>query len=54
VVLVYDNGGLRITAAGTPLADAITGDLIKARNTDTGVILSGTVMADGSILVAQK
>lgn len=54
IVLVYDNGSLRITASGTPLADANTGDLIKARNTDTGVIISGTVMADGSILVAQK
>mgnify|MGYP000008093747 CR=1 FL=1 len=54
IVLVYDNGGLRITASGTPLADALTGDLIKVRNTDTGVILSGTVMADGTILVAQK
>ena len=29
VVLVYDNGGLRITASGTPLADAITGALIS-------------------------
>ena len=54
IVLVYNNGGLRITAAGTPLADAITGDMIKARNTDTGVIIAGTVMADGTILVAQK
>jgi flagella basal body P-ring formation protein FlgA len=54
IVLVYDHGGLRITASGTPLADAITGDLIRARNTDTGVIISGTVMADGSVLVAQK
>lgn len=54
VVLVYDNGSLRITASGTPLADAIIGDSITARNTDTGVIISGTVMSDGSILVAQK
>lgn len=53
-VLVYDNGTLRITASGTPLADANTGDLIRARNTDSGVIISGTVMADGTILVAQK
>ncbi|MDB5526131.1 MAG: flgA [Rhizobium sp.] len=53
-VLVYDNGSLRITAAGTPLADGNTGDLISARNTDSGVIISGTVMADGTILVAQK
>lgn len=53
-VLVYDNGTLRITASGTPLGDGNVGDLIRARNTDTGVIISGTVMADGSILVAQK
>lgn len=52
--LVYDNGVLRITASGTPLADGNTGDLVRARNTDSGVIISGTVMADGTILVAQK
>lgn len=54
VLLVFDNGGLRITASGTPLADAVVGDLIQARNTDTGVIISGTVLADGSILAVQK
>lgn len=53
-LLIYDNGTLRITASGVPLADANTGDLIRARNTDSGVIISGTVMADGTILVAQK
>ena len=54
VLLVYDNGGLRITAAGTPLADGTTGALIQVRNTDTGVIISGTVMPDRSVLVVQK
>ena len=54
ILLVYDNGGLRITAAGTPLADGTTGALIQVRNTDTGVILSGTVMPDRSVLVVQK
>jgi flagella basal body P-ring formation protein FlgA len=53
-VLVYDNGGLKITAAGTPLNDGVVGDLIKVRNTDTGVIISGTVRPDSSILVVQK
>jgi flagella basal body P-ring formation protein FlgA len=52
--LVFDNGSLRITAAGTPLADANVGELISVRNTDTGVIINGTVMADGTVLVAQK
>ena len=54
ILLVYDNGGLRITAAGTPLADGVTGELIQVRNTDTGVTLSGTVMPDRSVLVVQK
>lgn len=54
ILLVYDNGGLRITAAGTPLGDGTTGELIQVRNTDTGVILSGTVMPDRSVLVVQK
>ena len=54
IKLVYDNGGLRITAAGTPLADAIIGQSIRARNTDTGVIIAGTVMQDGTVLVEQK
>ncbi|MDB5556711.1 MAG: flagella basal body P-ring formation protein FlgA [Rhizobium sp.] len=54
VLLVYDNDGLRITASGTPLADGVVGELIQARNTDTGVILSGTVMPDRTVLVVQK
>ena len=54
ILLVYDNGGLRITAAGTPLGDGTTGELIQVRNSDTGVIISGTVMPDRSVLVVQK
>jgi flagellar basal body P-ring formation protein FlgA len=54
ILLIYDQGGLKITASGTPLDNAITGELIRARNTDTGVIISGTVMQDGSVLVEQK
>jgi flagella basal body P-ring formation protein FlgA len=53
-LLVYDSGGLRITAAGTPLGDGVVGELIQVRNTDTGVVISGTVMPDRSILVVQK
>jgi flagella basal body P-ring formation protein FlgA len=54
ILLVYDNGVLRITAAGTPLAEGAVGELIQVRNTDTGVILSGTIMPDRSVLVVQK
>ncbi len=53
-LLVFSNGGLTITAAGSPLEDAAVGDLIRARNVDTGVIVSGTVMADGTIHVVAK
>lgn len=54
ILLVFDNGVLRITAAGTPLADGAVGELIQVRNTDSGVILSGTIMPDRSVLVVQK
>ncbi|MGE6781099.1 flagellar basal body P-ring formation chaperone FlgA [Ensifer adhaerens] len=54
VRLVFSNGGLTISAAGSPLQDAAVGELIRARNIDTGVIVSGTVMADGTIHVVAK
>jgi flagella basal body P-ring formation protein FlgA len=54
VLLVYDHDGLKITAAGTPLQDGVVGNLIPVRNTDTGVIINGTVMQDSSILVVEK
>ncbi|WP_408642391.1 flagellar basal body P-ring formation chaperone FlgA [Sinorhizobium chiapasense] len=54
VRLIFNNGALTITAAGSPLQDAAVGDLIRARNVDTGVIVSGTVMADGTIHVVAK
>lgn len=54
VRLVFNNGGLTITAAGSPLQDAAVGDLIRVRNVDTGVIVSGTVMADSTIHVVAK
>lgn len=54
VRLVFSNGGLTISAAGSPLQDAAVGELIRVRNVDTGVIVSGTVMADGTIHVVAK
>ncbi|WP_257316320.1 flagellar basal body P-ring formation chaperone FlgA [Shinella pollutisoli] len=54
VQLVFDNGVLVIRAAGTPLQDAAVGELIKVRNKDSGVIVSGTVMADGTVHVVAK
>ncbi|MCF3639575.1 flagellar basal body P-ring formation protein FlgA [Rhizobium sp. TRM95111] len=54
IKLVYEKGPLRISASGTPLQDAAIGELIRVRNKDTGVIVSGTVMADGTIHVVAR
>jgi flagella basal body P-ring formation protein FlgA len=45
---------LTITAAGTPLENAAIGDFIRVRNIESGLIVSGTVMDNGSIRVAAK
>jgi flagellar basal body P-ring formation protein FlgA len=54
VQLVFDNGSLVLRASGTPLQDAAIGELIKVRNKDSGVIVSGTVMGDGTVHVVAK
>ncbi|WP_425373553.1 flagellar basal body P-ring formation chaperone FlgA [Phyllobacterium leguminum] len=52
--LVYAAGGLTITAMGTPLEPGSAGDFIKARNIDSGLVVSGTVLSDGSIQVGMQ
>lgn len=54
VRLVLTIGQMTISAAGTPLEDGATGQVVKARNMDSGVIVSGTVLADGTIHVRAK
>jgi len=54
VELIYSDGQLTITAAGMPLQNAAVGDLIRVRNTDTGVTVSGTVAADHTVQVAGR
>lgn len=54
VRLTFSIGNMTISAAGTPLADGSVGDVIRARNLDSGVIVSGTVMDDGTIHVVAK
>ncbi|QND50641.1 flagellar basal body P-ring formation protein FlgA (plasmid) [Phyllobacterium sp. 628] len=50
-VLIYDTGSLVITARGTPLEAGRVGDFIKVRNIDSGITVSGTILADGRIQV---
>ncbi len=54
VRLVVNVGNMTISAAGAPLDNAAIGDLIRVRNVDSGVTVSGTVMADGSVQVMAK
>ncbi|MFN7101449.1 MAG: flagellar basal body P-ring formation chaperone FlgA [Pseudorhizobium sp.] len=52
--LGFNIGGMMISAAGTPLQDASIGDIVRVRNNDSGVIVSGTVMADGTVQVMSR
>ena len=48
-MLIYRTGRLTITAEVMPLNSAKTGERVRVRNTRTGVIVSGTARADGTI-----
>jgi flagella basal body P-ring formation protein FlgA len=52
--LIMSIGAMTITAAGTPLDDGAIGDVVRARNLDSGIIVSGTVLENGTIRVAAK
>jgi len=54
VRLTFSIGTMTISAQGTPLENAAVGDIIKVRNTDSGVTVSGTVMADKTVKVMAK
>jgi flagella basal body P-ring formation protein FlgA len=51
VKMIYVDGGLTITASGSALQDGAVGQLVKVRNDDSGVTVSGRVRSDGSVLV---
>ncbi|MBZ9872099.1 flagellar basal body P-ring formation protein FlgA [Mesorhizobium sp. BR1-1-9] len=52
VQVFFIAGGLTISATAVTLQPGSAGDLIKVRNSDSGKILSGRVMADGTIQVS--
>ena len=49
--IIYHEPGVTISSLGLPLASAAEGDKIRVRNIDSGITISGTVAADGSIEV---
>ncbi|WP_157016396.1 flagellar basal body P-ring formation chaperone FlgA [Mesorhizobium xinjiangense] len=54
VQVKYIQGALRISTTGVPLQPGAIGDVVKVRNLDSGSILSGMVMADGTIRVGGR
>jgi flagellar basal body P-ring formation protein FlgA len=52
VKLVFLEGGLLITTAGSALQDGSIGDIVRVRNDDSGVTVSGAVQPDGSVRVS--
>ncbi|MCW4113699.1 flagellar basal body P-ring formation chaperone FlgA [Aurantimonas sp. MSK8Z-1] len=52
--IVYRDAVLTITSVGTPLRSAGAGEVVRVRNDDSGVIITGTVAEDGSIEVSTR
>ena len=51
VRLIYAEGGLTIVTTGAALQDGSSGDMVRVRNSDSGVTVSGIVQPDGSVSV---
>lgn len=51
VIAMYKAGGLTITSIVTPLRAGQVGDVIEARNIDSGQVIRGVVQADGTLRV---
>ena len=52
--IVYSMGGMNLSASGTAVEDGMAGEIVRVRNRDTGVTISGTAMQDGTVEVFQK
>lgn len=51
VKLIYVDGGLSIVTTGSALQDGGVGDVVRVRNVDSGVTVSGQVQPDGAVRV---
>jgi flagellar basal body P-ring formation protein FlgA len=52
VKIIYVDGGLTIIASASALQDGAIGDVIKVRNVDSGLTISGVIQPDGSVRVS--
>jgi len=53
VRMVFNSGSLMISSIGVALAPAGTGDIIRLRNIDSGVVVSGRVAQDGHVDIGE-
>jgi flagella basal body P-ring formation protein FlgA len=53
VKIVFEEAGLTIVAYGSALQAGGVGDLIRVRNQDSGLVVSGRVQPDGSVRVSE-
>jgi flagella basal body P-ring formation protein FlgA len=51
--VIFQVGGLTITSLATPLQNGAVGDLVMLRNPDSGQIIKGIVLPNGTISVTQ-
>lgn len=51
VQVIFEAGNLMISATAVTLQPGSAGDVVKVRNIDSGKVVTGIVMADGSIRV---
>lgn len=53
VRIVFSEGGMQIIAYGVAQQHGAIGEIIRVRNLESGIFVSGRVQADGSILVGE-
>ncbi len=51
VQIIYRGAGFAIVASGMALQNGSTGDLVRVRNADSGVTVSGVAQPDGTIVI---
>ncbi len=54
VKIVFEDGGLNISTYAIALQSGSIGDLIRVRNLDSGLTISGVVQADGTVRISDS
>lgn len=54
VTVTFVEGGLTISTKAVSLQSGAAGDMIRLRNIDSGVVLSGVVLSDGTVRIGDS